>query len=694
MIRLKKLMLTALAAVSMLTMTAVPSYVVNAANEVSGTKENAVAMEAGKAYSGTIGSSNNYESWYEIKAVDYTNYYQFTFKVGSVNNGISFSVVNSDGETLCDEMVNSSAYSKNVNVKFSPNETYYLKVYGNRSFYGDYNVSYKVNKDVADDKSDAGYIMADSTVKESICTVKDVDWYRIKTVNYTNYYEFKFSSVSTNGYLSYSVVDSDGMNLYSEVINNQNSKTVKLKLEPGKSYYVKVGSSGYGYTGEYNIKFSVHEDVADSKEDAKEINVGDTISDSICVSSDCDWYKIKAVDYTNYYQFNFITDNTVSGCLYFKIITEDGEQITGTNLYGSKNTTVNAKFEPGKYYYIKVDGDNYNSGNYKLSAKVYGDVADTKDQAKQIYAGQKVSENISATGDVDWYMYRADYDQNFTISMINEDYGGGMYYTVYNEDGEKVISSLAYGSGNKDTRSNVLYAGNYYIKIYLSSSETTRAYAYNFTVSNTAVETCLKPDNNGVWRYYINGKQDNSKTGLVYDNNVGWWYVEDGKVNFNYNDLYYDTVLGWWKVSGGAVDFGYNDLYYSPTLGWWKVSGGQVDFGYNDLYYSSTLGWWKVNGGAVDFGYNDLYYSSTLGWWKVSGGAVDFGYNDLYYSPTCGWWKVSGGAVDFGYTDLYYSPTYGWWKINGGAVDFDYNGMYNSPTYGSWKIAGGSVVFN
>ena len=393
------------------------------------------------------------------------------------------------------------------------------------------------------------------------------------------------------------------------------------------------------------------------------------------------WYLIETVDYTNYYQFKY--NDSGHGCGYE--IYEGGRFI----IAGVDDIT-DIKLQPNQKYYLKVSDNRSRECNYSISYTVKKDVADKMENAEYIEAGTTIKESICTANDEDWYkIKKVDYYNDYIFKFFPT--LNGIYYSICDEYDNIIYGSYEGGEVNV----NLEPGKDYYVKVSPGyGNDGTGEYSFFYKADETApVVKTLEVGSDGVIRYYVNGRHDKTKTGIVDTDNFGMWYVENGEVNRKYNDLYYDETYGWYKISGGQIDFGYNDLYYSPTYGWWKVSGGQVDFGYNDLYYSPSQGWWKVSGGAVDFSYNDLYNSPSQGWWKVSGGQVDFGYNDLYYSPTCGWWKVSGGAVDFGYTDLYYSPTYGWWKVSGGVVDFGYTDLYCSPTYGWWKVSGGAVDF-
>ena len=67
---------------------------------------------------------------------------------------------------------------KTINVKLESGKIYYLKGYSPDNRTGDYNSKYVVQKDVADDKTEAQYVNVNTKTSESIGTSDDQDWYK------------------------------------------------------------------------------------------------------------------------------------------------------------------------------------------------------------------------------------------------------------------------------------------------------------------------------------------------------------------------------------------------------------------------------------------------------------------------------------------------------------------------------------
>lgn len=102
---MKKLQKLTLSLLVMLVMTIAPGYVVNAAQDASDTKEGANVILADTTYTESISSSDDVD-YYKIQAVDYTNYYQFTYVTdSSARNYLSYEIVSADGVRLANTSV-------------------------------------------------------------------------------------------------------------------------------------------------------------------------------------------------------------------------------------------------------------------------------------------------------------------------------------------------------------------------------------------------------------------------------------------------------------------------------------------------------------------------------------------------------------------------------------------------------------
>lgn len=140
---------------------------------------------------------------------------------------------------------------KTINVKFEPGKIYYLKGYSPDNRTGDYNSKYVVQKDVADDKTEAQYVNVNTKTSESIGTSDDQDWYK--------FYSDKTQKISLTSIREdlYSadiyIYDEQGKEILSSFLTI-GYKSEKNAIIDAENYYIKVYSS-YHYTGKYNFRF-------------------------------------------------------------------------------------------------------------------------------------------------------------------------------------------------------------------------------------------------------------------------------------------------------------------------------------------------------------------------------------------------------------------------------------------------------
>ena len=176
---------------------------------------------------------------------------------------------------------------------------------------------------------------------------------------------------------------------------------------------------------------------------------------------------------------------------------------------------------------------------------------------------------------------------------------------------------------------------------------------------------CL--DEDGMWKYYVNGVVDTDYVGLVnyggtlfYVINGVWDGSCTGLVESN-GTLYY--------VTGSVVDTGYNSLAMYNNV-WYCVRNGVVDTGYTGMtQFGGTL-FYAING-VWDGSYTGLVESDgTL--YYVAGSVMDTNYNSLAMYNNV-WYCVRNGVVDTGYTGV---------TQFGGTLFYAVNGVWDGSCTG------------
>ncbi|WP_294900401.1 hypothetical protein [uncultured Eubacterium sp.] len=143
-----------------------------------------------------------------------------------------------------------------ASVKFKPGNTYYLKVNAGGYAHGAYSFKYTVNQDVADDKSGAQYVSANTNIFESIGSSDDQDWYKFHS---DKTQRLSFSGVNEDARsLKFYVYDELGNEIFSTYAYSGSDCNVNKVINAG-DYYIKVDAAAGLYddnTGNYNFSFS------------------------------------------------------------------------------------------------------------------------------------------------------------------------------------------------------------------------------------------------------------------------------------------------------------------------------------------------------------------------------------------------------------------------------------------------------
>lgn len=368
---------------------------------------------------------------------------------------------------------------------------------------------------------------------------------------------------------------------------------------------------------------------------------------------------VKVTEWLTYYVYKFD-------------VYEDGQK-TG-QVYMNENGEISKT-------YAKINSSS--NGNFVVATNLDGTIEVLNATGKVVYCG--AADKVQAYWYKDVFQVVRDgkaylYDENgeLLISEVESGYSIPTFrrtgkYTIYGNTKEVVKYSSIY---------TVLENG-----LFVVAKSTEDGYVYGAMkfgeITASEIEDGLHQDEDGTWKYYVDGEVATGYTGLVYHYGA-WFYVENGVLNWNYTGLtlYNGT---WYYVEGGVLNWDYTGLTYYYGA-WYYVSGGVLDWSYTGLceYYGS---WYYVEGGVLNWDYTGLceYYGS---WYYVEGGVLNWGYAGLcnYYGV---WYYVEGGVLNWNYTGLVYH--YGtWYYVGNGVLDWNYTGyvLY----YGTWYYVVNGVL--
>ena len=162
-------------------------------------------------------------------------------------------------------------------------------------------------------------------------------------------------------------------------------------------------------------------------------------------------------------------------------------------------------------------------------------------------------------------------------------------------------------------------------------------------ISDDIINNTTQPDINlfvgtdGVWRYYNDGVEDTTYTGMAL-NQYGWWYVTNGVLDLSYTGMA-SNEYGWWYMTNGVLDLTYTGMALN-MYGWWYMTDGVLDLSYTGMALNE-YGWWYMTNGVLDLDYTGIA-QNTYGWWYMQAGVVDYNYDGIVDNKY-GEWSINNG---------------------------------------------------
>lgn len=222
----------------------------------------------------------------------------------------------------------------------------------------------------------------------------------------------------------------------------------------------------------------------------------------------------------------------------------------------------------------------------------------------------------------------------------------------------------------------------------LQSKQTVFAYEEN-TINNdfvvkqvqqkTTVKNGLVKDNDGIYRYYKNGKLDKTFTGIAQsDLDKKWYYLKEGvftkwtglaknpqnnKWYFVKNGIFDKTYTGigknqygWYYVKNGAVDLTYTGVALRPENGnMYYIKNGKLDWTFTGLAKNHANNtWYYVTLGEVKLGIQKQTSSKT----ELKGIDISNWQKDISLAEINADFVIVKVSEGIGYVDSYFDQFY------------------------------------
>ena len=198
---------------------------------------------------------------------------------------------------------------------------------------------------------------------------KKVYWYKFTTPAYDAFYTFTPKNNSIDAAVYFYLLDKSEDELWHDYYYKNGSGTKNLKLKKKTTYYVRIENN---YSGRGYAQFTLRarkDKVADIRTEATVMKVSSTMNGTMDGDGDYDWFKFKPTK-TAYY--TFVAKNlNIDGAVYFTLCDQYEEELLRDYYYknGEMNKVTPVKLKKGKWYYIAVNNNYNNVGNYRISVR-------------------------------------------------------------------------------------------------------------------------------------------------------------------------------------------------------------------------------------------------------------------------------------------------------------------------------------
>lgn len=292
---------------------------------------------------------------------------------------------------------------------------YYIRVSGDSIKYKFSVEKYSID-DFGDNRTDLKEFAVGEVQKGVINHHTDVDYFTFKT-DETNAFYYLDTKATWNAegyaYITYEIYSDAEMTdrVFEHYI--ETGETIKFdlakKLNPSKQYYVKVsGSTGMEQANYQLAIIKVSDDVQDTVDKAKKIELNNSYKQTIENKEDVDCFKITTSNYTDYKIT--LKGTSANGWINYYIYKDKDMTLLAKEGYISGKDTISkqdsaVKLTPYKTYYIKIAGAENSKYTIGINAAA---PANNKAKAQTVKKTRQVTISWSKVNKATGYeVYRA-----------------------------------------------------------------------------------------------------------------------------------------------------------------------------------------------------------------------------------------------------------------------------------------------
>ncbi len=379
----------------------------------------------------------------KFTTIDKDAYY--TIKVKNINitthswaadDEVQADVLNANDEKLGNINL-TKGDEKSITLKLEPNTTYYMRVYNNYlpdTNGGNYKVqiSYVLDPDKNEMENATDWKLEEKYFG-NIAARGDTDWFKIKTNDETDYtFTLKNINIPTHSLRFRGVIYNDKNEVLTTLkMYSGEELSTRIALNPNTEYYIAIWDP-QATTGDYSFDLSVTviiDEEAVGMANATELKYGEEHYDSITNwdgDNKFDYLKFTTLKESAYYtiyakNINIPThswsgDNQVQ----VKILNEHKEEKGRFTLGPESEGSATLLLEPDTTYYIRINNNENNGGNYKaLVTYVLDPEPNEMEAGKLLRIGERYYGTIAASGDKDYFKITTTEKTDYILYLKN-----------------------------------------------------------------------------------------------------------------------------------------------------------------------------------------------------------------------------------------------------------------------------------
>lgn len=427
------------------------------------TLESATPLTLDTAISGKFEMEGD-EDYLKFTTLNSNSYYEVSLTNQLVEEEVALDLLN-ENAGIEGSLAAVKGAGDSMTIKLEKNKNYYMSI-STANAMGDY--GFKVTA-IADDGEDtlqtAGDITLNKDIQAKFEVQGDEDYFKLATADTDSYYEFAITNGTVEEDVTMTLLNAEGKSVNEMAVSKGMSKSVLLKLDRQKMYYVALKTATG--TGIYSYSVTVvTDDAGNGVETAGEVALGTPTQGKLELKGDVDFVKFTTADGNNFYEV-LVTNESVDPDLTLNLSSADGQVIQSVKAAKAAKGSFIMKLEKNKVYYLSFSSDNATGAYSYVVTAIPDDCGDSVAEATIMELEKKVSGGLQTVADNDYYLFTTNkVTKKYTVSLTNVSaVEGEMVFNVLDATG-KTVDTLKAAFGKTVSKTLTLASNkNYYIHV-------------------------------------------------------------------------------------------------------------------------------------------------------------------------------------------------------------------------------------